>query len=671
MNDDIAKQLSKLTGRPIPNNKKKSSKINKNIPQVKQEHRKVDQMQKILGIDFPRNSKMYLKIKSIVIDEKISSFTGSLKATNSIDTILGIKQALSLSKIEASCCDLLREKLALIAFDYARNEYRLGLEINMSDVEKLSALASKNLSKKINVWLSSPPEKRERNTNILKEKKKKEELKKALHEAEIRQREESISKAWQDRWRGEELSFQINNLSKEQKERERLKMQYIEMKLNILKSVFPNSNHKTKFHTSFRNLDSNDYSLAAKWYKNDRSNIQITNLLNYLKACPHNGMLQLSARNSEKIAIKFYENLGNRVNDIAYSQLDFNEGDWMQYDLKVDNRFIDVKNARRPYKNPSNYSEQFVKKFKYKNNQEISYLGVLSDYQTAEKAKEQESYDVTVLGEINESDIEIMTNFVDVYFDGLFQLSFSSKNDKHFSNEFGKKGFFIPGWMFDYHKDFYKDQISDELIDLKIKELNDFNAQHKLKNEYFSLDFKSDEIGSFIVDVQSKYNINRRILFLMILGYSLQKATKKDPNYRPSHWIKHCFIEHHKSNFHFKQWPMRRFDPEEYIFNFIQILEGLWDYQPNPLMKYDSFYLQRMNILKGKHHDGLKETIYAYCGGWNLDKSLGPCGTNPLIQGQNMLCKSCKLLICNNCFTCYEECPENIMRRKAALEDSK
>jgi len=626
-------------------------------------------MQKILGIDFPRNSKIYLKIKSIVTDKKISSFTGSLKATNSIDTILGIKQSLSLSKIEVSCCELLSRKLVLIAFGHARDEYRLGLEINMANIKKLSALADKDLSNKINIWLSSLPEEQERNANILQEKKNKEEIKKALYEAEVRQRKETISKGWQDRWRGAELSFQINNLTKEQKERERLKIQYIEMKLDILKSVFPNSNHKTKFHTSFRNLDSDDYSLAAKWYNNDRSNAEISNLFNYLNECPQNGMLQLSARNSEKIAIEFYENLGNYVSDIAYSQLHSNEGDWMQYDLKVDNRFIDVKNARRPYKNPSNYSEQFVKKFKYKNDQQVSYLGILSDYQTAEKAKKQESYDVTVLGEINESDIEIMTNFVDVYFDGLFQLNFSSKNDKHFSNELDKRGWFIPGWMFDYHNDFYKDQISDELINLKIKELNDFNAQYKLKNAHFSLGLISDEIGSFIVDVQSKYQINRRILFLMILGYSLQKATKRDSTYRPAHWINHCYFEPHKSNFHFKQWPMRRFDPEEYIFNLIQILEGLWDDQPNPLMKYDSFYLQRMNILKGKHHNGLKETIYAYCGGWNLDKSLGPCGTNPLIQGQNLLCDSCKLLICNNCFTCYEDCPENTTRRNEALKD--
>lgn len=678
MNDDMAKQLSELTGKPAPNQKKKASHtaLKKNYSAEK--NKKIDHLDSIYGVKFPSNSKIFNKLLALVLPKTLSTFAGSYRSANTINTILGIKNDLGLSKKEQISLEALKTKVVLTAFQNAKNEYRLGKTVNKEHLKILSDIADQPNSLAIQLWDKSPPEKSERMDNIAREDSIKKEIKKALSLAEAKQRELRIKKAAEEYHQ----NIYLEKLDDELSDKQLIKQtQYDRMKHDIVKALFPFK--KIIFATSVSDLLPTDFTLAAIWYLKDDSIEDIKDLDDYFEKCPSKNISELSARNAEKIAIKFYETLGCKVIDVARHQLSMTSDEWKKFDLEVDQRFIDVKNARKPKNNPANYSEQYVKRFKNKDSQGISYLGILSDYQTKTSAQQGEYYEATVLGEFTESDIETMTNFVNNYFNSLFELGFSTADDKKLFKDTGKKGLFIPGWMFDYPEIFYTGQLGDTDIDLKIKELNEFNAQHSLSKKnipLFSIASKSNDILNFIDEVKSKYEITRRIIFLMVLGFTLRKIHENDTFYRPSHWNQHIFHNNywfqvskgiyskHQSYLISKsaKWPMKRFDSEEYISNLINMLDSLWEQDPNPLIKYDSFYMQNWNILKGKQSNGQQETIYAYCGGWNLEEKDGPCGTNPLIQGANDLCR-CNLLICNNCHTCWEGCDENSRRRAEAL----
>ena len=679
MNDDMAKQLSVLTGKPIPKSTKRPSKkldtkngtLNKN-----------KKLKNILGVDLFLDDRLFSKISHLLSQEHLSSFEDSLKSARFFDLIFIkcirpkswppylINLLNKLSDDQQSALQAILNKLILKSFDNARHEYQIGEYRSQELVVQLANLADEKTHDQIQAWLNSPEEDEIRKKNIDKKIQLEKNKLKILAEAKLKKdqerEEEQRYLARLNAEKENQKKIAEKKLLDEQLKKQKFIDEYNKNYLLILNELYAGNSNTIFFHSEL-DLSIEDYKLAAIWHKKEESINKIFDLKSYFRECTFGGMIQLSARNAEKIAIKFYENLGHTVQDVAGIQLSGDSHEWMHYDLQVDNKFIDVKNARTPFNNPSNYSEQYVKAFKQtSNNKQISYLGVLSKYQKETDAIANKPFGVTVLGEINQSDIDTLDIFVTKFFSGLFELSFTRAEDRHISKYSGKNGFFIPGWMFDYSESFYKRNMSQHDIKIKIRELNLFNNKNNLQRNHVSLvpeDLQFSDISIFINEVQAKFLLNRRMLFVMILGFSLRKILEKDLNYRPSQWIKHIYYQVMpiQSN-QTKQWPMGRLDSQKYIYNLICMLDDLWDQPINPLTKYTSFFMQGMNILKGKKSNGSKETIYAYCGGKNLDLS-DWCRTNPLIQGKDILCTSCNLLICNNCGTCYDRCNENDTRR--------
>lgn len=90
----------------------------------------------------------------------------------------------------------------------------------------------------------------------------------------------------------------------------------------------------------------------------------------------------LSARCAELVMQAYYAKLGFEVEDVSVRQLDGTTDEWKTYDLRVGERLVDVKNARKSLHGEGNYVEHCVPRFKQlrATGENIVIAGVLSDY---------------------------------------------------------------------------------------------------------------------------------------------------------------------------------------------------------------------------------------------------------------------------------------------------
>ena len=220
-----------------------------------------------------------------------------------------------------------------------------------------------------------------------------------------------------------------------------------------IKCKFTLPKHAWPASDVFAELDAYDKSLAEIWANNDSANESTMARM-------------LSARGAEKVAIKFYQALSCKVEDISITQMclekvnssnNVKSEDWKLFDLLIDNEtFIDVKNARISIANKLNYVEHCVSRFKEtRNNEGIKIAGVLSPFYKFNDILHHDRItndeEIYFLGETSVSDL---LNLEKRFCRGALEVNLNNMN-------------FIPRWTFDYPNSFYKN--IDEVISYVIK----------------------------------------------------------------------------------------------------------------------------------------------------------------------------------------------------------
>lgn len=96
----------------------------------------------------------------------------------------------------------------------------------------------------------------------------------------------------------------------------------------------------------------------------------------------HESCRLLSARAAELIVAAYFRDLGKDVQDISIQQLNGRTDDWKYFDLKVADKYIDVKNSRKSIGGGKHYVEHCLPRFKRSrtDRKDVAIFGVISPY---------------------------------------------------------------------------------------------------------------------------------------------------------------------------------------------------------------------------------------------------------------------------------------------------
>lgn len=371
----------------------------------------------------------------------------------------------------------------------------------------------------------------------------------------------------------------------------------------------------------------------------------------------------ISARLAEKAACIFFTSLGFNVEDISIKQLSDEDGRWRDYDLKVNDMPVDVKNARASFSSKDSYSEHTIPRFKIERqfNQECSYFGVFSKYIKPENI-DSDSPKCTILGQVNLSYIQKLSAWMANRFGNVLGIQ----------NLFNNK--LQPGWIFEYPDIYYSSRTSAlDNIDRVLQELTSLNVDKSSipncllilsrDDKFLDLCKPSDSILQIrldINDLRSHAGITRSSLYCYVLGYFLESIKhKKDLLFVETNILDSIFFSSRESEI---ARPLGLHDPMHYIFNLIQMLSKMYAKIIESNLSFKAFKLTHPQILRGLTLNDEWVTLYAYCGGWHKETNVR-CGAVPIYYGQDEHCKSCGRLICSKCYYCSNDCPEYAKRQ--------
>jgi hypothetical protein len=399
--------------------------------------------------------------------------------------------------------------------------------------------------------------------------------------------------------------------------------------------------------------DENDTNLAMEWRNG------WPDATNSVEA------MMLSARMAERAVAAYYEGCGHSVEDVALQQLtNPSERDWKRYDIRVGNKCLDVKNARRSEQNRNSYVSHCVPRFKLDRfGKEIQIAGALSDWKTRAEIVAGGSL-VRFLGTVTASRIDELRGML-----AQGPLGFSVRSVHSPS--------FLPSWIFDYSAEDYGawPKALEELgqcchsTDLKASHLEtislpaliaagvqDFDA-HLPANSWQRL------FAETLRQRHQQYGRSLPVLFLTLLEHFVGMLSGNAPDcYEPACYSHLIFPPKGKSIY-----PLYLFDPEHAVASLIKSLSTLWLHRNEALREIQYFTLRELNILSGKKkEDSPYLTLLAYCGGWiESGGTSKPCGKIPLVYGECDSCRECFRLVCPNCGFCRSDCTE-----RAKLQDS-
>jgi len=384
----------------------------------------------------------------------------------------------------------------------------------------------------------------------------------------------------------------------------------------------------------------------------------------------------LSARTAEKVAIKFYQSLGYKVNDVSIKQPIKEENnttgsksnDWKLFDLLLDNEIsIDVKNARTPLNSKVTYVEHCVYRFKkeYRNNKDVIIAGVLSPYLKLDDIQNPLNiiYEVKIkyLGETTISDFIRLEDRFNKRFRFL-KLSLNGMN-------------FIPRWLFEFPEKFYETRNKQRSIlqqaaieqvpTIELCEEKGINPIPAYLSSGISLpDVWKTDLRDWQIDFYTRIRpcdktvVTMPVLFLTLLVHFLESVTQEKnwKEYDPEQYRQLLYANSSTD----QQMPLGIFDPLGTIESFIETLSILWSNKEHTnLREFELFKFNGVGLLEGKRRNKQKyESILAYCGGFVEGK--GKCGNNPLILGKHESCPSCGKLICEECGHCSANCQQEI-----------
>lgn len=369
----------------------------------------------------------------------------------------------------------------------------------------------------------------------------------------------------------------------------------------------------------------------------------------------------LSARSAELVMQAYYGKLGFKVEDVSVLQIDRTTDEWKTYDLRVGDRLVDVKNARKSLHGGGSYVEHCVPRFKQlrSTGENVVIAGVLSEYLNTPNIYRQLPQSATVLGEVNVSEVRSLYRWA--------KSRFGPKLDLKGIWDPG----FLPGWLFEYPQAHYpkRDDAIKAIAPLgrRLAEAGAFGDQLPswfvllCRDDGFVRSLPLEERKrKLILDLRSmdeSIGISRRSLYVYAMGIALEALSKGDS---PEEDLQALIelIEMPSARSHGDQIPplLGLADPLGYVKSIVKTLSEVGKRLLELGLQLTGFRLTHPAILKGVCADGSLLTLIAYCGGWQTVPVAARCGTSPLTIVQDAHCSGCGHLICHNCGHCSNLC---------------
>lgn len=352
---------------------------------------------------------------------------------------------------------------------------------------------------------------------------------------------------------------------------------------------------------------------------------------------------------------------------MSIQQLSNQDYRWQDYDLKVNNIPVDVKNARTSFSSKNSYSEHTIPRFKIARelNQECNYFGVFSKYIKPENI-DFEKPECLVLGQVNLTYINKLTQWMTQRFGSLLEIQ----------NLFNTK--LQPGWLFEYPDAYYPTRSStlDNLPELLTNLVSLKSGLDTIPKWLLTLckeDHLVDQcrlqheerlIWQDLKSLNLLVGTSRSSLYCYVLGYFLESiALGRETTLVKSNIFRAIFLSDQKNDL---ARPLGLNDPLEYVFNLINMLSKIYSKIIESKIVFKAFKITHPQILRGLNTDGNWITLYAYCGGW-LSYPNVRCGAIPIYFGQEVHCEICGRLVCSKCDFCSNDCPRFLKKKGTRL----
>jgi hypothetical protein len=365
----------------------------------------------------------------------------------------------------------------------------------------------------------------------------------------------------------------------------------------------------------------------------------------------------LSARAAELAAADYYTGLGHAVTDVSITQLENMDDSWKDFDLVVDGRLVDVKNARRSFSSPERYVEHCVPRFKQSraSKAEVSIAAVLSPYLAVGQIARSD-IDYLMLGEVRVSDIRRIYVWMRNRFGHVLKLDGVWKPN------------YQPGWVFEYPPEHYPGRsigvlaINDLLLGFDRAGVAADHIpgwlfalcrdQNFVASEHFSED--KQRILADLRSIDEQIGLTRPSIFLYVMGLILESIVNELPVERIKKPLSDLiFIRDPDST---RPSILGLDDPQGYVAELVETLCRVQEEVVAQHKQFISFELTHPSILRGRLLNGSWMTLLAYCGGWCSLPVKVKCGAAPLFFGKHEACPSCGYLICDECCYCSRNC---------------
>lgn len=414
----------------------------------------------------------------------------------------------------------------------------------------------------------------------------------------------------------------------------------IKQTIDVLSNSVGRIERNTEIYSS---MSPQDRQLALSWADSDQD---------YEKA------KMLSARGAELITAEFFAEIGRPVLDIAIHQVTGKSDQWKTHDLMIDSSCpVDVKNARSTI-NSNTFVEYTIKRFK-KDSQgrNVIIVGVLSPYLTLKELERESHWDrnsIKILGTTTQSQVQNL------------EKEFSKRE---LTVDFGDAQRW-PIWIFNNDLDWfsnqreaiaefskYADQVNPEdWSDCQQMVIPAFViAGMEVPKHYREklLPWQNWYLDK-IVEKSESVELTLPWLYLFTFHHFLEAITNigsaESKQYSPEGYNELLFYSEDDT-----ERPASLIDPVGVLKKLIETLNTLWVHRHLAhLGSLRSFVFRGEGLLRGNDPRGRKVTVLAYCGGFIEGK--GKCGHSPLVIGQQETCRSCQMLICDECGHCSERC---------------
>lgn len=377
----------------------------------------------------------------------------------------------------------------------------------------------------------------------------------------------------------------------------------------------------------------------------------------------------LSARNAEKAAMRYYENLGARVEDVSASQLSPGDSSWKDFDIRTDDQCVDVKNARESLHGDGHYVEHTVPRFKLDraSGKQVSIAAVVSPYIVDLESFFGAPQQATVLGEVDSAQIRSLLEWTRVRFGDKLEVRDPTRAG------------FLPGWLFEFPSAHYPHR------EASIAAAPGFIGQ-LLEAFAYSCEIpawlwvfsgapipKGLPAAAVLADLRSLHGsigLSRRALYVLALGLALEELRGQDgEESQLSTLMDACRMSGNGDRRHLNVRPLGLDDPLAYVHNLIATLTEIVSTLRRMQIEIVGFRLAHPAILQGLRATGERMTLLAYCGGWQRRPKLARCGKSPLSIARHATCPSCSHLVCDNCGHCSDLCGDCQQRQSSVIEE--